>query len=156
VAAAVRDLRAAAEDRARRAELDRVGADGERRQAEVRAAEERKRRRVVLAAAGAVAAVLAAGAGVSAWQMVRANGEADRATGEATNARFAEGKAREEERRAKDAEGKARDAEAAARAAEARAVAREKEEQQARETAGRSPSTCSRYSLRAAPRARRP
>jgi hypothetical protein len=61
VAAAVAALRAAAEERARRAELDRV-----------RAAELGKRRRVLLAASGVVALVLLAGLGVSLWQMVRA------------------------------------------------------------------------------------
>jgi tetratricopeptide (TPR) repeat protein len=58
VAAEVAALRAAAEERARRAELERA-------QAEVRAAEQRKRRRVQLALAGSVAALLiAAGAGL--------------------------------------------------------------------------------------------
>jgi tetratricopeptide (TPR) repeat protein len=61
VAAAVAALRAAAEERARRAELDRV-----------RTAEQGKRRRVLLAASGAVVAVLLAGLSVSLWQMVRA------------------------------------------------------------------------------------
>src|SRR5262245_50950925 len=61
VAAAVAELRAAAEDRARRAELDQV-----------RAAETGKRRRLLLAASGIVVAVLLAGLGVSLWQMVRA------------------------------------------------------------------------------------
>jgi tetratricopeptide (TPR) repeat protein len=59
VAAAVAALRAAAEDRARRAELDRA-------RAEVRAAEQRKRRRVHLALLGAVM-LLAAGGGAFAW-----------------------------------------------------------------------------------------
>src|SRR5262249_24050509 len=61
VAAAVAALRAAAEERARRGERDRV-----------RAAEQGKRRRVLLAASGVVALVLLAGLGVSLWQMVRA------------------------------------------------------------------------------------
>src|SRR5262245_13790096 len=61
VATAVAALRAAAEERARRAELERV-----------RAAEQGKRRRVLLAAGGAVVAVLLAGLGISLWQMVRA------------------------------------------------------------------------------------
>jgi tetratricopeptide (TPR) repeat protein len=59
VAAAVAALRADAEDRARRAELDRA-------RAEVRAAEQRKRRRVQLALLGA-AILLAAGGGAFAW-----------------------------------------------------------------------------------------
>jgi serine/threonine protein kinase/Tfp pilus assembly protein PilF len=61
VAGAVTALRAAAEDRARRAELDRV-----------RAAELGKRRRVLLAGSGVVAVVLLVGLSVSLWQMVRA------------------------------------------------------------------------------------
>jgi hypothetical protein len=61
VAAAVAARRAAAEERARRAELDRV-----------RAAEQGKRRRVLLAASGVIALVLLAALGVSLWQMVRA------------------------------------------------------------------------------------
>jgi tetratricopeptide (TPR) repeat protein len=61
VADAVAALRAAAEDRARRAELDRV-----------RVSEQGKRRRVLLAASGAVVAVLLAGLSVSLWQMIRA------------------------------------------------------------------------------------
>ena len=72
VARAVADLRADAEGRARRAEM--AGAE-----AAVRAAEERKRRRALLTSATVVAAVFAAGAGVSAWQAVRATAESDRA-----------------------------------------------------------------------------
>src|SRR6516225_10052595 len=61
VAAAVAALRAAAEERARQAEFDRV-----------RAAEQGRRRRVLLAASGAVVAVLMAGLGASLWQTRRA------------------------------------------------------------------------------------
>jgi serine/threonine protein kinase len=61
VAAAVAALRAAAEERARRAELDRV-----------RAAEQGKRRRMLLAASGALVVVLLAGLSVSLWQTRRA------------------------------------------------------------------------------------
>src|SRR5262245_33528548 len=61
VAAEVAALRAAAEERARRAELDRV-----------RAAEQVKRRRALQAASGVVVLVLLAGLGCSRWQMVRA------------------------------------------------------------------------------------
>jgi serine/threonine protein kinase len=78
VAAAVAALRAAAEDRARWAELDRV-----------RAAEQGKRRRVLLAAGGAVAVVLLAGMGISLWQTrwalqaeAAANANADQALAE--------------------------------------------------------------------------
>src|SRR5262249_11922756 len=63
VAAAVAALRAAAEERARRAELDRV-----------QTAEQGKRRRMLLAASAAMVAVLLAGLGVSLWQMFRAIG----------------------------------------------------------------------------------
>jgi serine/threonine protein kinase len=61
VAVVVAALRAAAEERARRAELDQV-----------RAAEQGKRRRVLLAASGAVVVVLLAGLGASLWQTRRA------------------------------------------------------------------------------------
>jgi serine/threonine protein kinase/Tfp pilus assembly protein PilF len=72
VARAVAALRAAADERARRAELERVQAEGEARQAEARAAEQRKRRRLLLAASGIIALVLLAGLSVSLWQMRRA------------------------------------------------------------------------------------
>jgi tetratricopeptide (TPR) repeat protein len=134
-AAAVAELRAAADERARRAEV-------ERGRAEVAAAAERKRRRVVLAAAAAVAAVLAAGAGAAAWQAVRATDAEGRARAEADNARTAEGREREAAGLARRREGEARTAEVRARGeerkardAEARAVEREQKEKKARETA---------------------
>src|SRR5262249_34397930 len=65
-------LRAAAEERARRADLERVRAEGEARQAQARAAEQRKRRRLLLVASGIIAVVLLAGLSVSLWQMQRA------------------------------------------------------------------------------------
>jgi tetratricopeptide (TPR) repeat protein len=65
VAQAVAALRAAAEERARRAELDRV-------QAEARAAEQGKRRRLLRAAGGVIAVVLLAGLSASLWQARRA------------------------------------------------------------------------------------
>jgi tetratricopeptide (TPR) repeat protein len=68
----VAGLRAAADERARRAELERVRAEGEARAAEVRAAEQRQRRRMLLAASGIIALVLLAGLSVSLWQMRRA------------------------------------------------------------------------------------
>jgi predicted Ser/Thr protein kinase len=71
VAEGVHTIRAEVEERARRAELDRVKAEGERATAEARAGAERdkaeeqqKRRRVQLVLVGVVAAVLA-GAGVA-------------------------------------------------------------------------------------------
>ena len=68
VAKAVAALRAAADERARQADLDRVKAEGETAAAEVRAAEQAKRRRTMLWAGGVVAAVLLAGTAVSLWQ----------------------------------------------------------------------------------------
>jgi hypothetical protein len=77
VARAVAELRAAADERARKAELDRVKAEGDKVAAELQAAEQAKRRRVVGVAGGLVAAVLLAGLGVSLWQMTIARGERD-------------------------------------------------------------------------------
>ncbi len=79
VAAAVAGLRAAAEERARQAELDRVRAEGERARAQVQAGEQRKRRKVLALAAAAVIAALAAAAGLSIWQARVAIAEADNA-----------------------------------------------------------------------------
>ncbi len=68
VAAAVAGLRAAADERARQAELERVQAEGETREALARAAEQRRRRRILLTASGISALVFLVGfAGVS-WQ----------------------------------------------------------------------------------------
>jgi serine/threonine protein kinase len=72
VAKAVAALRAAADERAQRAELDRVKAEGEVREAEARAVEQRRRRRMLLTASGIIALVLLAGLSVSLWQMRRA------------------------------------------------------------------------------------
>ena len=66
VARAVADLRTAADERARQAELDRVQAEGEKVAAQLQAAEQKKRRRVQLALFGAVA-VLVLGGGAFAW-----------------------------------------------------------------------------------------
>ena len=82
VAAAVAALRAAAEERARRAELDRV-----------RAAEQGKRRRVLLAASGAIVVVLLAGLSVSLWQTRRAM-QAEEARRQGSGPRQDEAKAR--------------------------------------------------------------
>jgi serine/threonine protein kinase/tetratricopeptide (TPR) repeat protein len=68
VARAVAGLRAAAEERARQAELDRVRAEGDRKALELKAAEKRKRRRVLVALAAAVALLLAGGGGFLWWQ----------------------------------------------------------------------------------------
>jgi len=72
VAKAVAALRAAADERARRAELDRVRAEAEAREAVARAAAQRQRRWLLLAASGVIAAVLLAGLSVSLWQMRQA------------------------------------------------------------------------------------
>ncbi len=61
VASAVAGLRAAADERARRAELDRVRAEG-------RAAEQRRRRRILLAATGIIALVFLVGFAGVFWQ----------------------------------------------------------------------------------------
>ncbi len=83
VAEAVAGLRAAADERARRAELERVQAEAEARAADARAAEQRQRRRMLLAASGIIALVLLAGLSVSLWQMRRAmQAEADAHTNE--------------------------------------------------------------------------
>jgi tetratricopeptide (TPR) repeat protein len=67
VATAVAELRAAADERARRAELDRVRAEGERAKAEAETREQRKRRRAQLALAAAVGLLLLVG-GAFAWR----------------------------------------------------------------------------------------
>ncbi len=72
VAQAVAGLRAAADERARRADLERVQAEADARAADARAAEQRQRRRMLLAASGIIALVLLAGLSVSLWQMRRA------------------------------------------------------------------------------------
>jgi tetratricopeptide (TPR) repeat protein len=82
----------------------------------------------VLVAAAAVAAVLAAGAGVSAWQAVRAT-EAEGKTARQLDLTGAA------ERQARTAEQKARGEEKKARDAEAKARAGEREEKKARQTA---------------------
>jgi tRNA A-37 threonylcarbamoyl transferase component Bud32 len=92
VATAVAALRADAEQRARRAELSEA-------EAAVRAAEERKRRRVVVAAA----AVLAVGAGVAAWQAVRATRAEGRTAEQLILTQQAEEKARDGERKERSA-----------------------------------------------------
>jgi serine/threonine protein kinase/Tfp pilus assembly protein PilF len=107
VARSVAALRAAADERARLAELDRVRAEGVRAKAELQAAEQRHRRKVLALAATVVIAALAIAAGVSFWQAHVAHREAE-------NARAAEETAREETVNARKAESAA----TAARAAE--------------------------------------
>ena len=72
VAASLAGFRAAADERARQAELDRVHAEGEMREALARAAEQRRRRRILLTATGIIALVFLTGfAGVT-WQWQQA------------------------------------------------------------------------------------
>ncbi len=68
VAQAVAGLRAAAEERARQAELERIRAEGERARAEAEAREQRRRRRAQLALLAAVGLLLAAGGAFAWWQ----------------------------------------------------------------------------------------
>jgi tetratricopeptide (TPR) repeat protein len=70
VARAVAGLRAAADDRARQAELERVRAEGERAKAEAGAREQRKRRQAQLALAAAVGLLLL-GASLFGWHADR-------------------------------------------------------------------------------------
>jgi WD40 repeat protein/tetratricopeptide (TPR) repeat protein len=72
VAEAVAGLRAAADERARQAELERVQAEADAREADARAAEQRQRRRMLLVASAVIALVLLTGLSVSLWQMRRA------------------------------------------------------------------------------------
>jgi serine/threonine protein kinase/formylglycine-generating enzyme required for sulfatase activity len=76
VAAAVHGIRAEGEERARRAELDRVKAEGEKVAAELQAVEQRKRRRVQLLLAGFV--ILAAVGGGIAANGVQRQRDSDR------------------------------------------------------------------------------
>jgi serine/threonine protein kinase len=124
LAAAVAALRAAADDRARKAEIDRE-------KATVKAAEQTKRRRVVQWAGGVTAAVLLAGVIGTAVGLVQARAaesrEKDRANGEA--------EARRKEQVAKDAAVTAADLERlakekAVKAAAAEKTARDEEERQ--------------------------
>ena len=97
VAAAVAGLRAAADERARRAELERVQAEGETREALARAAEQRRRRRILLTASEIIALVFLAGFAGVAWQWRQAERQKDIAQaaerGEAAQRAIAEGEA---------------------------------------------------------------
>src|SRR5262249_11556503 len=72
VAAAVAGLRAAAGERARRAELERGRREGGRAAAELQAAEQRRRRHVQLALAAAVVALLLGGGAFAFWRNAQA------------------------------------------------------------------------------------
>jgi serine/threonine protein kinase/Tfp pilus assembly protein PilF len=94
VAQAVAELRAAADERARRAELDRVKAEGDKVAAELQAAEQRKRRRVQFVLASAVGLLLVSGGGIAAWLAVRAMGAEAFARQEANRAEEARSRTR--------------------------------------------------------------
>src|SRR5262249_43593976 len=100
VAGAVARLRAAAEERARQAELERGRADGAREVAELKAVESRKRHRVLLALAAAVVAIVAM-ASVGGWWGQRQSAARDRAVAEQ---RAAEALRQEEEKREREAD----------------------------------------------------
>ena len=137
VAAEVATLRAAADDRAKQAEVDRVRAEAEAR-------EQRKRRRVQLVLGSAVLTAVVAGGGAAGWQWWRAEGalagvtaEQGRTAAQLAKTEAAEGVARVEAEKARVEEGKALDAadlagwkerEAAEAAADAEAFGRFLEE----------------------------
>jgi serine/threonine-protein kinase len=84
VAAAVAGLRAAADERARRAELDKVRVEGEKAAAEARAIGERRARRLFVALAALV--FLTAGVGAAGWRWIELQrlGRAREATAKVT------------------------------------------------------------------------
>src|SRR5262245_1511358 len=86
VAAAVAGLRAAAVERARRAELEQVRLEGEQATALARSAEQRKRRRLAFGAAAAVVLALAGGATVSYLKYLDAEQQKQEAQKEADKA----------------------------------------------------------------------
>jgi len=117
VAERVAQLRIAAEERAKQAELSRA-------RAEVQAVEQNKRRRVVQMAGGVIAMVLLAGLGVSLWQMLRATkaeGEANENATQAVNNALAAERNAKEARSERDAKAVALEAEKTARADETEA-----------------------------------
>jgi tetratricopeptide (TPR) repeat protein/tRNA A-37 threonylcarbamoyl transferase component Bud32 len=75
VAQAVAGLRAAADERARRAELERVRAQGEQATAAARSAERRKRQRLALLAAAVLAVAALGGLVAVLWVQQRANAD---------------------------------------------------------------------------------
>ena len=97
VAAAVAGLRAAADERARQAELERVQAEGETREALARAAEQRRRRRILLAASGIIALVFLVGFAGVLWQWRVAETARTDEKSQTAKALAAEGLARAEE-----------------------------------------------------------
>jgi tetratricopeptide (TPR) repeat protein/tRNA A-37 threonylcarbamoyl transferase component Bud32 len=71
VADALQSYRVAAEERARRAELNRVRAEGERAKAELQVAEQRKHREVQLALLAAVLLLLLSAVGAAWWRQTK-------------------------------------------------------------------------------------
>jgi serine/threonine protein kinase len=96
VAAAVADLRAAADERARRAELERVRVEGEQATTAARAAERRKRRRLVLGAAAVLALAVVSGLSAVLAVQRRANAELAQANADERAANQRERTAREQ------------------------------------------------------------
>jgi tetratricopeptide (TPR) repeat protein len=82
VAKAVAGLRAAADERARQAELERVRVEGEKAAAEARSAEQRKRRRVMFGAAAVLALAVLGGLGAVLLVQRRANDDLEAKNGE--------------------------------------------------------------------------
>ncbi len=113
VAREIAELRAAAIERARQAELEKV-------EAEVKTAEERKRRRIWNRSVGTIAGVLAVGVALSTWLAVRAREAEFDASHQLRLTLEAERKAREEGDRARLSESQAREAEALATEREAK------------------------------------
>src|SRR5262245_44977634 len=119
VARAVAALRQAADERARRAELDRVKAEGERAAADLRIVEQRKRSRLRLTLAGLVGVLVLAAGGVV-WQVDRQRGrtaeavasllgQAEEALGAGDEAKAAQLLAAAEERAAEGGAGESAD-----------------------------------------------
>jgi tetratricopeptide (TPR) repeat protein/tRNA A-37 threonylcarbamoyl transferase component Bud32 len=106
VAAAVAGLRAAADERARRAELDRVKAEGEKAAAQLQAAEQWKRRRVQAALGLAFTALVVLGGAFAWWQeRVAREQEAERAVRQSRTAAGVTANLREARERAQEAWG---------------------------------------------------
>jgi tetratricopeptide (TPR) repeat protein len=106
VAAAVAGLRAAADERARQAELDRVKAEGEKAAAQLQAAEQRKRRRVQAALGLAFTALVVLGGAFAWWQeRVAREQEAERAVRQSRTAADVTANLREARERAQEAWG---------------------------------------------------
>jgi hypothetical protein len=119
VAQAVAGLRAAADERARRAELERVRLEGEQATAQARAAERRKRRRLAMGAVAVLAVALVGG--LSAVLAVQRRANADLAD---KNAELAGEQAKVEARNKELAEEKSKAQQSAVEADHERDIAR--------------------------------